>query len=184
MRLARPSADWREKIDCVAMHPFWGYVVLTAVFLGFFQLIFDVGKVGEDRILSLFDALVAALARHMNPQTAVFAGVKGAVLGTAGAVAMVLPYLLPFLAGLAILEDLGYLARAGYLMDAVMHRPVFVNDLVDFRELPDFAVMKMLSAWPRRRPCEAGGRDCGRPDCKSLWRGCRRWASHRWGRRL
>ncbi len=121
-RLARPRADWREKIDRVAMHPVWGYVVLLAVFLGFFQLIFDAGKLGEDRILSLFDTVVAALARHMNPQTAVFAGVKGAVLGTAGAVAMVLPYLLPFLAGLAILEDLGYLARAGYLMDAVMHR--------------------------------------------------------------
>ncbi len=121
-RLARPSVDWREKIDRVAMHPVWGYVLLLTVFLGFFQLIFNVGKPAEDRILNLFDGVVAALARHMNPHAAVFAGVKGAVLGTAGALAMVLPYLLPFLAGLAILEDFGYLARAGYLMDAVMHR--------------------------------------------------------------
>ena len=58
----------------------------------------------------------------MNPQGALFAGVKGAVLGTAGAVAIVLPYLLPFLVGLAILEDIGYLSRVGYLMDAAMHR--------------------------------------------------------------
>jgi ferrous iron transport protein B len=48
--------------------------------------------------------------------------VKGAVLGTAGAVAAVIPYLVPFLIGLAIMEDLGYLARVGYLMDAGMHR--------------------------------------------------------------
>jgi ferrous iron transport protein B len=36
-------------------------------------------------------------------------------------VAIVLPYLLPFLVCLAVLEDLGYLSRVGYLMDALMH---------------------------------------------------------------
>ncbi len=120
--VARPRADWREKVDRLAMHPVWGYLVLAGVFLGFFRLIFDVGKLGEDRILNVFDMLVAFLTQHMNPQSALFAGVKGAVLGTAGAVAIVLPYLLPFLVGLAILEDIGYLSRVGYLMDAAMHR--------------------------------------------------------------
>ncbi|MGA2982981.1 MAG: ferrous iron transporter B [Terriglobia bacterium] len=121
-RVARPRTDWREQVDRVAMHPIWGYAVLMGVFLGFFRLIFDVGKLGEDRILTVFDALVAVLTRHMDAQSAVYAGVKGAVLGTAGAVAIVLPYLLPFLVGLAILEDIGYLSRVGYLMDAAMHR--------------------------------------------------------------
>ena len=121
-RVARPRADWREHVDRLAMHPIWGYALLAAVFLGFFRLIFDVGKLGEDRILRVFDILVAALAHHLNPQGALFAAVKGAVLGTAGAVAIVLPYLLPFLVGLAILEDIGYLSRVGYLMDAAMHR--------------------------------------------------------------
>jgi len=121
-RVARPRADWREQVDRLAMHPVWGYAVLMGVFLGFFRLIFDVGKLGEGRILTLFDALVAALAQQMNPQGALFAAAKGAVLGTAGAVAIVLPYLLPFLVGLAILEDIGYLSRVGYLMDAAMHR--------------------------------------------------------------
>ena len=120
--MARPRADWREHVDRLAMHPVWGYAVLMGVFLGFFRLIFDVGKLGEDRILAVFDALVAALAQHMNAQSALYAGAKGAVLGTAGAVAIVLPYLLPFLVGLAILEDIGYLSRVGYLMDAAMHR--------------------------------------------------------------
>ena len=121
-RVARPRTDWREYVDRAAMHPVWGYAVLAGVFLGFFRLIFDVGKLGEDRILSVFDILVATLAQHINPQGAIFASVKGAVLGTAGAVAIVLPYLLPFLVGLAILEDIGYLSRVGYLMDAAMHR--------------------------------------------------------------
>jgi ferrous iron transport protein B len=34
----------------------------------------------------------------------------------------VLPYLLPFLLGLSILEDIGYLPRIAFLMDALMHR--------------------------------------------------------------
>jgi ferrous iron transporter FeoB len=120
--VAKPRKDWREQVDRLAMHPFWGYVVLMGVFLGFFRLIFDVGKLGEDRILAVFDALVAVLTHHMNAQGALYAAAKGAVLGTAGAVAIVLPYLLPFLLGLAILEDIGYLSRVGYLMDAAMHR--------------------------------------------------------------
>lgn len=121
-KVARPKADWRERVDHIAMHPIWGYVMLAVVFLGFFRLIFNVGQLGENRILSVFDALVALLTRHMDPHSAMFAAVKGGVLGTAGAVAIVLPYLLPFLAGLAILEDIGYLSRVGYLMDAAMHR--------------------------------------------------------------
>ena len=122
VRVARPRADWREQLDRVVMHRVWGYPVLLAVFLGFFRLIFDVGKLGEGRILAVFDALIAALTGHLNAQSALFAAVKGAVQGTAGAVAIVLPYLVPFLVGLAILEDLGYLSRVGYLMDAAMHR--------------------------------------------------------------
>ena len=121
-RVARPRADWREQLDRLVMHPVWGYVVLLGVFLGFFRLVFDVGKLGEAHILAVFEAWVALLAQHMNPHAVLFAGVKGAVLGTAGAVAIVLPYLLPFLLGLAILEDIGYLSRVGYLMDAAMHR--------------------------------------------------------------
>ena len=120
--VTRPRTGWRDRVDRAVMHPFWGYVILAAVFLGFFRLIFSVGQIGETRVLALFEALIAWLAAHMNAQSALFAGFKGALLGTAGAVAIVLPYLLPFLIGLAILEDVGYLARVGYLMDAGMHR--------------------------------------------------------------
>ena len=42
--------------------------------------------------------------------------------GIAAGVAIVLPYLLPFLFGLGILEDIGYLPRVAFLMDALMHR--------------------------------------------------------------
>jgi ferrous iron transporter FeoB len=121
-RVAHPRRDWREQVDRLVMHPVWGYAVLVLVFLGIFQLIFTVGKLSEDRILGVFNALIAAMTRHMDPHSVLLAASKGALLGTAGAVAIVLPYLLPFLLCLAVLEDLGYLSRVGYLMDVVMHR--------------------------------------------------------------
>jgi len=43
-------------------------------------------------------------------------------MGLAGGVAIVLPYLIPFLLGLAILEDTGYLPRLAYILDSFMHR--------------------------------------------------------------
>jgi ferrous iron transporter FeoB len=121
-RVTHPRRDWREQVDRLVMHPVWGYAVLVLVFLGIFQLIFTAGKLSEDRILGVFNALLAAMTRHMDPHSLVMAASKGALLGTAGAVAIVLPYLLPFLVCLAVLEDLGYLSRVGYLMDVLMHR--------------------------------------------------------------
>jgi ferrous iron transport protein B len=121
-RVTHPRRDWREQVDRLVLHPVWGYAVLVLVFLGIFQLIFTLGKLGEDRILGAFSGLVAWMSRYMDPQSVPFAASKGALLGTAGAVAIVLPYLLPFLVCLAVLEDLGYLPRVGYLMDALMHR--------------------------------------------------------------
>jgi len=121
-RVTHPLRDWREQVDRLVMHPVWGYAILGLVFLGIFELIFTVGKLGEDRILGVFNALIASMSRHMDPHSVLLAACKGALLGTAGAVAIVLPYLLPFLVCLAVLEDLGYLSRVGYLMDALMHR--------------------------------------------------------------
>jgi ferrous iron transport protein B len=46
----------------------------------------------------------------------------GLLQGVAAGVAIVLPYLVPFLLGLALLEDLGYLPRVAFLMDSLMHR--------------------------------------------------------------
>ena len=121
-RVTKPSADWREQVDRLLMHPVWGYGLLALIFLGFFRAVFDLGKLGEGHILAAFESLIAYLGQILGSASLGFAVVKGALLGTAGAFAVVLPYLVPFLIGLSILEDVGYLARVGYLMDAAMHR--------------------------------------------------------------
>jgi ferrous iron transport protein B len=42
--------------------------------------------------------------------------------GISGGLAIALPYLVPFLFGLGLLEDIGYLPRIAFLMDGLMHR--------------------------------------------------------------
>ncbi len=121
-RVRKPHIDWRDRVDRLLMHPFWGYFCLAAMFYGFFRLVFGMGQILEGHILVGFDALISHIGHLMNSSGIPYAVTKGALLGTAGAFAVVLPYLVPFLIGLAILEDVGYLARVGYLMDAAMHR--------------------------------------------------------------
>ncbi|RKY85851.1 ferrous iron transport protein B, partial [candidate division KSB1 bacterium] len=48
--------------------------------------------------------------------------IESSIQGLAGGVAIVLPYLVPFLLGLAFLEDIGYLPRIAFLLDAFMHK--------------------------------------------------------------
>lgn len=48
--------------------------------------------------------------------------VFGLLQGISGGLAIALPYLVPFLFGLGLLEDIGYLPRIAFLMDGLMHR--------------------------------------------------------------
>jgi ferrous iron transport protein B len=121
-KVGSPTIGLRDHIDALLMHPVLGYVFFAAIMYGFFFVVFKVGALVEAPIMGLFDRSVAALATVIDPQGLGFFLLRGLIQGVAGAVGIVLPYLVPFLAGLAVLEDVGYLPRAGYLMDVFMHK--------------------------------------------------------------
>ena len=112
---------WDKKVDAVLMHPVLGYVILAAVFLAFFFIIFKVGSPLESLLLGPFNKLKAALGARLGGGLLFFLA-EGLIQGVGGGVAIVLPYFLPLLFLMSALEDLGYLARAGFLLDAFMHR--------------------------------------------------------------
>jgi len=112
---------WDKKVDAVLMHPVLGYVILAAVFLAFFFIIFKVGSPLESLLLGPFKTLKEALAARLGGGLLFFIA-EGLIQGVGGGVAIVLPYFLPLLFLMSALEDLGYLARAGFLLDAFMHR--------------------------------------------------------------
>ena len=120
IRKAKP--DIRDRIDDVLMHPIWGYIFLILIMYGFFQIVFKFGGYLEAPLLDIFNNLIKQLEGSFGSQTFLAKLVEGIIQGFSGGIAIVLPYLVPFLFGLSLLEDLGYLPRVAYLMDTFMHR--------------------------------------------------------------
>jgi ferrous iron transport protein B len=121
-RVERGRRDsWDKRIDAVIMHPFYGYIILIGVFLAFFFVVFKIGNPLETLLLRPFAALSQMLGRSLGSGL-LFHLADGLLQGIGGGVAIVLPYFLPLLVLMAFLEDLGYLARAGFLLDTFMHR--------------------------------------------------------------
>lgn len=112
----------RDTLDDVLLHPVWGYAILLFVLLMFFQVVYGIGKLTEPSLLALFDFLIKGALRPFGAETFLSQLILGVMQGIAAGVAIVLPYLLPFLLGLGVLEDIGYLPRVAFLMDALMHR--------------------------------------------------------------
>jgi len=120
--LTKPHTSPRDYLDNILMHPLWGYISLGLIFYLFFNLIFGVGKIIEEPLLDYFYRLIPLIEKSINPNTLSFSIISGIIQGLAGGIAIVLPYLFPFLFGLAILEDLGYLPRIAFLLDAFLHK--------------------------------------------------------------
>ena len=113
--------SWDERVDDIIMHPILGFPILAAVFLVFFFLIFKIGSPLEALLLGPIGRLRESLSALLGSGF-FFHLADGLVQGIGGGVAIVLPYFLPLLFLMAFLEDLGYLARAGFLLDTFMHR--------------------------------------------------------------
>jgi ferrous iron transport protein B len=113
--------SWEQRIDDVIMHPILGYPILAAVFLVFFFLIFKIGSPLEGILLGPLGQLRTALSGWLGTGL-VFHLADGLIQGIGGGAAIVLPYFIPLLFFMAFLEDLGYLSRAGFLLDTFMHQ--------------------------------------------------------------
>ncbi len=113
--------DWRERLDRIATHKFWGYALLLAVLTLFFQAVFRVGQYTENFLMGYLTEAQKLGQALLGTQNLVYSLADGLLMGIFGGVAIVLPYLLPFLIGLAFLEDSGYLPRVAFLMDNLMH---------------------------------------------------------------
>lgn len=117
-----PIHTLRDHVDRVLMHRTFGLVALGAILYGLFFFVFKVGSSIEAPLYGVFDGIIQWLATQIPADGIVFAALQGLIQGIGGGLGIVLPYLVPFLLGLALLEDVGYLPRAGYLADGLMHR--------------------------------------------------------------
>ena len=111
-----------DRLDRVATHPFWGLIVLLAVSGLVYWLVYTLAFPLVDGINAGMDALGAGLKPWLSSAPAWVRGlVLDGLIGGAGTVLSFVPILIIFFAVLATLEDVGYLARAAYVMDRFMH---------------------------------------------------------------
>jgi ferrous iron transport protein B len=112
----------RDRLDDLLLHPLWGYAILLCILFLFFQAVYGIGQLIEPPLLAFFEAVTRGVLAPFGAGTLLSEIILGVLQGIAAGIAIVLPYLLPFLFGLGVLEDIGYLPRVAFLMDALMHR--------------------------------------------------------------
>jgi ferrous iron transport protein B len=120
--LRRPGAHrMTDAIDRVVLHPVAGVALFAVVMVTFFQLIFAWATPAMDVIDAGVAGSIAAVRAVLPPGLATDFITDGLIAGV-GAVVIFLPQIVLLFTLLYILEDLGYMARAAFVIDRVMGR--------------------------------------------------------------
>ena len=107
------------RLDAVLLHPVAGLIVLLAVLFVMFQGVFVWAQPLMDLISQGFDALGSAV-HQVLPAGLVQSFIQDGVISGVGSVLVFLPQILILFLFILLLEDLGYMARAAFLMDRIM----------------------------------------------------------------
>jgi len=117
----KDRTSFTEKVDKILLNRILGLPIFLGVMWLLFQLTFTLGGPPMDWIDAGFGALGEWTAAHMSEgflQSLIVDGIIGGV----GGVVIFLPNILLLFLGIAFLEDTGYMARAAFVMDKIMHR--------------------------------------------------------------
>jgi len=107
------------RLDSVLLHPVAGLVILFVLLFVMFQAVFTWAQPLMELISSGFDRLGGLAHSAIPPGLAQSFAVDG-VIGGVGSVVVFLPQILILFLFILLLEDLGYMARAAFLMDRIM----------------------------------------------------------------
>ena len=110
-----------DKIDAVVTHRWIGYPVFLIVMFITFFCTFAVGQYPMDWLESLFGWLGDAVGSVMSEGPLRSLLVDGIIAGV-GSVLVFLPNILILYLFISFMEDSGYMARAAFIMDKLMHR--------------------------------------------------------------
>ncbi len=118
----RPGAHRiTDAIDRVVLHPIAGTALFAAIMVAFFQLIFAWATPAMNLIDSAVGAAAVAVHAWLPPGLAADFIADGLIAGI-GAVLIFLPQIVLLFFVIYLLEDLGYMARAAFVIDRIMGR--------------------------------------------------------------
>jgi ferrous iron transport protein B len=111
-----------DRIDHILTRPVFGIPVLLTVMAAVFSLTYSVGVPLQNWMSNLIRQFIQFCEPYTTSLPAWLQGLLlNGVIGGAGSVLTFLPILLIFFAIMALLEDIGYMARAAFVMDRIMH---------------------------------------------------------------
>ena len=110
-----------DRLDHVFLHRIWGVPILLAALAVMFQLTFWVGSL-PSRWLEAGCTRLGGYVAGLMPRGPLESLMVDGIIGGVGGVLVFLPQIAILFAVVAFLEDSGYMARAAFLMDRVMHR--------------------------------------------------------------
>jgi len=112
-----------ERMDRAATHPLWGLVVLAAVMILVFLVVYGIGVPVQHFLqVSLIERLQALVFDHAHFMPGWLQSFLGnGLLGGVGTVLTFLPILFLFFVAWGFLEDVGYTARVAFVTDRFMH---------------------------------------------------------------
>lgn len=113
-----------DRIDAIALHRVLGMPIFLLLTYLVFQFTFTVGEAPTGWIEDFFAWLSELLARlwPKASESPLRSLVCDGIIGGVGGVLVFVPYIVLLFLAIAVLEDTGYMARAAFLMDRVMHK--------------------------------------------------------------
>ncbi|WP_314740287.1 ferrous iron transport protein B [Hoylesella pleuritidis] len=108
-------------LDAIITHKYFGFPLFFLFLYIMFQVTFSIGQYPMDWIDTGVAALGDWVSRSM-PDGPVKAMLVDGVIGGVGAVIVFLPQILILYFFISFMEDSGYMARAAFIMDKLMHK--------------------------------------------------------------
>jgi ferrous iron transport protein B len=110
---------WTGRIDSVLLNPVAGLLILLAVLFLMFQAVFTGAQPIMDLITAGFDWLAATVGQLL-PDGMLKSLICSGIIAGVGSVLVFLPQIMILFLFIIILEDVGYMARAAFLLDKIM----------------------------------------------------------------
>ena len=119
-RAAWSRRDLTARLDSVLTNRWLGIPIFIGIMIAVYTLTFVLGKVPQDWIAHGFNLLQARAGSQLPPGELSSLLVDGIIPGV-GAVVVFVPIIMLLMGCIAFLEDTGYMSRAAFIMDRLMH---------------------------------------------------------------
>lgn len=112
--------NFSERIDRVLMNKYLGYPILFVFLWMLFQATYTLGEYPRNLIEQCVLSL-KSIAGTLMPEGFLHSLITEGILAGVGGVIVFLPNIVILFLGISLMEDTGYMARAAFMMDKIMH---------------------------------------------------------------